>query len=235
MQQENDRLENIAKDSWYNRGANAKTILYSAKIFSRYWEMINCLELGPAEGMMTGILYDAFENLTVVEGAKTFCDDLKLRFPNANIIHSLFEEFTSHTCFDTIILGHVLEHVENPVEILKKAKEWLSPNGVICAAVPNARSLHRQAAVIMGLLPTEFSLNETDIHHGHRRVYTPETFRADFALAGLKVKHFGGYWLKPLSNAQIEQYWTMEMLDSFMQLGERYPDIAGEIYVIASN
>jgi hypothetical protein len=25
------------------------------------------------------------------------------------------------------------------------------------------------------------------------------------------------------------------MLDAFMQLGERYPDIAGEIYVVARN
>ena len=44
---------------------------------------------------------------------------------------------------------------------------------------------------------------------------------------------FGGYWIKPLSNGQIEQNWTAEMLEAFMELGERYPDIAGEIYVVA--
>jgi hypothetical protein len=32
----------------------------------------------------------------------------------------------------------------------------------------------------------------------------------------------------------METAWTAEMLEAFMQLGERYPDIASEIYVIAS-
>jgi hypothetical protein len=64
-------------------------------------------------------------------------------------------------------------------------------------------------------------------------VYDPESFRADFTAAGLRLELFGGYWLKPLSNAQIERDWDHRMLDAFMRLGERYPDIAAEIYVIA--
>jgi hypothetical protein len=109
----------------------------------------------------------------------------------------------------------------------------LHPQGRILAAVPNSRSLHRQAAVIMGLLEREDQLNDLDRHHGHRRVYNPESFRQDFLKAGLDIEVFGGYWLKPLSNGQIEETWTPQMLQAFMQLGERYPDIAGEIYVIA--
>jgi hypothetical protein len=123
--------------------------------------------------------------------------------------------------------------VEDPRLILQRARGWLAADGVICAAVPNARSLHRQAAVIMGLLASEYELNETDLHHGHRRVYDPDTLRADLAAAGLSVRTAGGYWIKPLSNAQLEATWTPEMLDAFMRLGERYPDIAGEIYVVA--
>jgi hypothetical protein len=40
--------------------------------------------------------------------------------------------------------------------------------------------------------------------------------------------------IKPISNAQIEETWTSEMLDAYMILGERYPEIAGEIYIVAS-
>ena len=87
----------------------------------------------------------------------------------------------------------------------------------------------------MGLLPAEDALNELDLHHGHRRVFNPESFRHCFIASGLDVEIFGGYWLKPVSNRQIEQDWTPEMLGAFMQLGERYPDIAAEIYVIAGN
>ena len=48
----------------------------------------------------------------------------------------------------------------------------------------------------------------TDHHHGHRRVYDPESFRRDFHAAGLRIEFFGGYWLKPVSNSQLEQHWT---------------------------
>ena len=230
---EQDNLENIAQNSLYAFGANKIMIEYSFKIFSRYIQGENILEMGPAEGVMTQLLYALDKKLTLVEGAKTFCDSLKERFPNAEVINSLFEEYQPSQTFDNIVLGHVLEHVENPIDILSRAANWLSPQGRILAAVPNSRSIHRQAAVIMGLLPFEEALNEMDKHHGHRRVFNPETYRQAFLQSGLEIDVFGGYWLKPLSSGQIEQTWTNEMLAAFMQLGERYPDIAGEIYIIA--
>lgn len=231
---EHDRLDGIASDSWYAKGANAATVAYSFEIFRRYFRGDRCLELGPAEGLMSPRLYEHFPALSLVEGAQKFADDLKVRYPRAKVHCSLFEDFSTTEEFDTIVLGHVLEHVDNPVDILSRAKQWLANDGVVLATVPNARSLHRQAAVNMGLLKEEHELNETDRHHGHRRVYDPEWFRADFRSAGLRIDAFGGYWMKPLSNAQIEAAWTPEMLRAFMELGERYPDIAAEIYVVAT-
>jgi hypothetical protein len=86
----------------------------------------------------------------------------------------------------------------------------------------------------MKLIPFEEAMSEKDIHHGHRRVYNPETFRRDFLAAGLSVEFFGGYWIKPLSDRQLEAHWTPEMLDAFMKLGERYPDISAEVCIVAS-
>lgn len=230
---ERQRLDSIAADSWYSRGLNSRSVEYCARVFSRFWHGCRCLEMGPAEGVMTPHLSRAFPELTLVEGAEAFCRDLRERFPGAEVIHSLFEDFAPAGTFDTVVLGHVLEHVDQPVEILRRAAECLAPDGIICCAVPNAHSLHRQAAVLMGILEAEHSLNPTDLHHGHRRVYHPESFHAEFLRAGLEIEHSGGYWLKPLANAQMEGAWSDEMLEAFFQLGERYPDLAGEIYVIA--
>src|ERR1700737_2507626 len=153
---------------------------------------------------------------------------------NSDSVKYCFKVARRHLVGESI-LGHVLEHVENPVDILSRAKQWLEPSrGRVFGAVPNSRSLHRQAAVIMGLLRQEDQLNEMDIHHGHRRVFNPETFRNTFSQAGLKIELFGGYWMKPVSNSQIQASWTPEMVEAFMALGERYPDIAGEIYVVAT-
>jgi 2-polyprenyl-3-methyl-5-hydroxy-6-metoxy-1,4-benzoquinol methylase len=233
MTAERDRLDGIAAHSTYGAGANRATIAHSFEVFRRFIRPGAVLEMGPAEGYMTEELADLGEPLTLVEGAAVFCEQLRARYPQAEVVHTLFEDFRPVRRFRSIVLGHVLEHVDDPVAILRLAREWLTADGRILAAVPNARSLHRQAAVIMGLLPFEEALNEADRRHGHRRVYTPETFRRDFRDAGLNIEVSGGYWLKPVSNAQIERDWTPEMLEAFMALGERYPDIAGEIYVVA--
>lgn len=229
------RLAEIASDSWYAKGVSGTMIQYTFRIFSRYLQPDRVLELGPAEGIMTALLAPVSKHLTIVDGSASFCDDLRKRFPQATVFHSLFEQFRTDQRFDTIVLGHVLEHVIDPVEILSLAKTWLAPQGRVLAAVPNARSLHRQAAVIMGMLPTEDTMNDLDRHHGHRRVFNPEGFRNAFTQAGLKIEVFGGYWIKPLSNRQIEETWSAEMVEAFMQLGERYPDIAAENYVVAGH
>ena len=231
---ERRRLDDIASVSLYGAGLNAATIAHSFRIFRRFLRPGSILELGPAEGHMTRKLAELGQPLTVVEGAEAFCEALRAELPRVQVVHALFEEFLPPRPFDNIVLGHVLEHVDDPVALLSRIRPWLSEAGRVLAAVPNARSLHRQAAVMMGLLAHEAALNDADRHHGHRRVYTPESFRRDFLDAGLSIEIFGGYWMKPLSNAQLERDWTPPMIDAFMNLGERYPDIAGEIYVDAN-
>ena len=230
---EKQKLDYIAKNNLYFKGVGAISAKYCFNIITRFFKGGTCLELGPADGFMTQYLIQYFNSVSCVEGSKILCENLMKNFKDIIVINSLFEEFETEKKFDAIILGHVLEHVEDPVLILKKAKNWLTHEGKIFVAVPNARSIHRQAAVIMGLLKNECELNETDHSIGHRRVYTPESLRGEFIEAGLKIEHYGGYWLKPLSNTQIDSCFTDSMIDAFMVLGERYPDIAAEIYVVA--
>lgn len=230
------RLDNVASDSWYTSPTAVATIEYSYQIFRRYFpqRLHRILEIGPAEGIMTQLLINDGVKPDILEGSTIFAENLRQQFPDLQIHSSLIENFQPSYLYDVIILGHVLEHVDDPVLILSTIRNWLVPKtGVILAAVPNARSIHRQAAVVMGLIPHEETMSEKDIHHGHRRIYTPETFRRDFTLAGLTIEFFGGYWLKPLSDRQLEESWTSEMLYAFMKLGERYPDIAAELVIVA--
>ena len=229
------RLEDIADRSLYSRGVMETAIRHCFDVLQRHLRRGPVLELGPAEGVMTDLLATATSDLTVVDGSARFCAQIAARLPQVQVHHALFEAFEPVRRYQTIVLGHVLEHVEHPVALLRRVAAWLDDSDDACvfAAVPNARSLHRQAAVGMGLLPSEDALNSMDVHHGHRRVFNPESLRACFVQAGLKVRVFGGYWLKPVSNRQMEEHWTAAMLQAFMELGERYPDIAGEIYVVA--
>lgn len=242
MNNENEYLESVARslDYAYIDGVNLDTVRHNGKIFSRFLKRgepeESILELGPAEGAMTDILYPQFPyDYTVVDAVKSYIDILKEKHSGIKGEASLFEDYQPNRIFDNIIMGHVLEHVERPVDILKRCKSWLKPKGKIMLSVPNCNSIHRQAAVIMGLQKTVKDLSEMDRTHGHRRVYSRQELADDFEQAGFHIIKMGGYWLKPLSNAQIEATWTQSMVDAFMTLGEEYPEIAAEIYIIADN
>lgn len=190
-----------------------------------------CLELGPAEGEMTQFLIRDFEHLTIVDGSS----ELLAKIPeqeNLFKVHALFEEFEPEEAYDSIILEHVLEHVDDPVALMARVKAWLSPNGRLFLGVPNGNSLHRLVAVKMGMLDHPCQLNSRDLALGHRRVYTPATFSAEIALSGLSVLEMGGVYFKPLSNAQIQENWTEEMIQGFYELGKDFPEFAAEIYAV---
>lgn len=189
------------------------------------------LELGPADGQMTRLLIHDFDHLTVVDGASDLLDRIP-EAPNLVKVHALFEHYRPDAPFNTIIMDHVLEHVEHPVALLRRVRRWLAPGGRILAGVPNGRSIHRLAAVKMGLLGDPCALNARDVALGHRRVYTPETFRHDLEQAGLVVVEMGGVFFKPLSNRQIEEHWTEEMIRGFYELGKDFPEYAAEIYAV---
>jgi len=233
--QEKDRLDSIAKTSLYATLTGVLTIKYSYTIFKRYLaDVVDVLEIGPAEGIMTELLVSDGFKVTCVEGSEFFCKALKERFPDLEVHNVLLENFNPAKKYGAIILGHVLEHVDDPVKILKMARNWIHPkSGKILAAVPNAKSLHRQAAVAMGLILSEYTMSEKDVHHGHRRIYDHESFARDFINAGFKIEKMGGYWIKPLPDKQLEEQWSNGQLEAYLQLGERYPEIAAEIYVVA--
>jgi len=231
---ESEKLQLIATQFGYSNGIMQSSIAYCFGILLDHLVPGNILELGPAEGVMTSMLHGTQRHLSVVEGSTKFCEMIKAKHPDVDVFNTLFEQFQPAGKFNNIVLGHVLEHVEDPEALLMQIKGWLAPGGIVFAAVPNASSLHRQAAVLMGLLVTENTLNSADIDHGHRRVFNPAEFLKIFKNTAYSIKKTGGYWLKPLSNKQIEDNWTPEMIAAFMRLGEKYPDIAGEIYLVAA-
>jgi 2-polyprenyl-3-methyl-5-hydroxy-6-metoxy-1,4-benzoquinol methylase len=203
---------------------------YSLEIVRRHLVGEKILEVGPADGHMTRGLSDF--HLTLVEPSETLCQTLGKSFPRAKVICSLIEDFVPSECFDSILLCHVLDNVRDPEEVVRLAERWLSVAGRIIAIVSNRDSLHRQAAVQMGVLPAVDAFSERDKGQGKRRIFNQEEFRRLFSSAGLQIELFGGYWLKPLSNRQMER-WTPEMIDAFFVLGERYPEIAAEMYIVA--
>lgn len=192
------------------------------------------LEMGCGDGEITQFLVNHFSDINVVDGSEIMLSKCKSRLADINIKYDLsyFEEFKPERKFDTILMTHILEHVEEPVQLLKKAAKWLSDRGRILLAVPNAGSIHRRVAVKMGILQVPHELNPQDILLGHKRVYYKESLIDDCLSAGLTVHKFGGVMLKPLTNRDIESNWSSEMVEGFIQLGDDFPELCAEIYAV---
>ena len=191
------------------------------------------LELGPASGYMTKSLVNHFEILHLVEGSRKLLDTIP-NYPNIVKHHTLFEYFETNLIFDTIIMSHVLEHIADPVLILKKIYNWLKPGGVLLLSVPNAKSIHRMVAVQMGLLASEYELNQRDLELGHYRVYDTLILKEHINATELKILESGGYFLKPVSNGQIESNWNQEMINGFYKVGKYFQDNCAEIFVVCT-
>ena len=233
----NDRDQKVMDSSaFYNQeilNIDYKQADLVYRSIKKYFKGETGLELGPASGYMTESLVNDFPILHLIEASKTLIDQIP-EYPNVTKHCSMFEDFKSDIKFDTIIMSHVLEHIENPLEVLTKIKDWLKDDGVFIISVPNAKSLHRMAAVKMGLLQSEYTLNERDHSLGHYRVYDLNSLSKDVTAIGLKITHTGGSFLKPLSNGQIEQYWTNEMVEGFFELGKEFPGNCAEIFVVCT-
>jgi 2-polyprenyl-3-methyl-5-hydroxy-6-metoxy-1,4-benzoquinol methylase len=208
---------------------------YRVSTMQPYFRPGAALELGTGGGHCTAKLAKHFTTMDSVEGSADLADRLRTRGLPANVdLHvSYFESFEPPRKYDDIFMIQILEHVENPVAVLAKYRNALNDGGRVFITVPNAQSIHRLAAVEMGLLQSAETLNEIDLNAGHRRVYTPASMASDLHRAGFRLVFRGGLFVKPLSNTQIATQWTESMIRAFHEIAPYLPDHAAEVVAIA--
>lgn len=213
---------------------------YMMRTFSPFFVPGKALQLGCAHGDQTVDLYKVYQDLTVVDAAPEFLEKVRQKgLVSVRLVESLFEEFETEEKFHMIMISHVLEHLQDPVSVLKKFKRFLAPGGHFFLVVPNGQAPSRQIAVQMGLLRHCGDLSEADLKHGHRRVYFLDTLERDAREAGLQIFQRGGIFFKPLANFQLEAlmdspFLSPEFMEGCYQLGFHHPTLCASIYTICS-
>ena len=190
--------------------------------------------MGCATGELTSLLVEGTGDYHVVEGSMRNIEVARTRAPAAVFHHALFEDFEPPKPFSDILLVCALEHVEDPVDILRRAARWMEPAGRIHIVVPNAESLHRYVGVSMGMLGTIKDLSESDVRIGHRRVYDVGALVADVRDAGLETLHWQGIFLKIVSNRQMLG-WDPALITALDDVATRFPANASELYALATS
>jgi 2-polyprenyl-3-methyl-5-hydroxy-6-metoxy-1,4-benzoquinol methylase len=169
------------------------------------------LDLGCNDGLITKELCKRFSRVVGVDASQTHIEAARRRVPEAVFHIALIEEFDpGDEFFDTIYMLNLLEHLDNPVEALKRVKSWLSPHGYVIIHVPNALSLSRRIGQKMGLISNLYELTSQDIEGGHKRFYDSQSLEQDIIASGLKVESMGSIFLKPFSNPQMEWFVNCE-------------------------
>lgn len=212
---------------------------FMVEAFEPFFNKGNCLELGSFKGGFTKRLMDHFNDITCVEGSDEAIAEAKDKFGDKiKFVNALFEEVKLAEKYDNIVLTHVLEHLDNPVSVLKRVNdEWLSDNGRFFLVCPNANAPSRQIAVKMGLITHNSAVTPAEDKHGHRITYTLDTLERDAKAAGLKVVHRSGIFFKALANFQWDRLLNTDIIsDEYLQgcyqLGQVYPDLCSSIFLM---
>ena len=189
------------------------------------------LNLGLGNGKTSKILDEFVKEQTVVEGSKKIIDLFSFKSHKTTFVESYFENYNTDKKFEVILANHVLEHVNDPVELMKaKFSNWLMNDGIIFVTVPNAKSLHRLIGKEMELLKCEYDLNNSDREGGHQRVYDISILKDHIEKAGFEIVDFGGYNIKLVSLMQMKD-WSQALLDAIFEVSKKMPpDICANIW-----
>lgn len=193
------------------------------------------LELGLGHGYTTSIFSNYFEKHTVLEGSHAIIANFKKRYPDckSKIVETYFENFTSAEKFDVIVMGFILEHVDNPIAILTYFKQFLNVNGKVFIAVPNAEVLNRRLGHLSGILPNMQQLSENDFMLGHKRYYTLQSLTGDVINANYEISLTEGIYLKPLTTQQmISLNLNRKIIDALCSVGVKYPELCCGILML---
>lgn len=212
----------------YDFDNNIQLNWYPHRVLRLAKDAKSILELGLGHGFTTDIFSKHFDRHLVLDASPAVIENFRKKFPHchAEIIETYFEKFVSDEKFDLIVLGFILEHVDNPVEIMHYYKRFLSAQGKMFVAVPNAEVLNRKLGYLAGLLDDMQRLSDHDRMCGHKRYYTVKSLTEEVRRAGYEIEKIEGIYLKPFTTAQmISLNFDQKVIDALCSVGVDYPEL----------
>jgi len=167
-------------------------------------DFINVLDIGGGSGWLAGLLRDIDPRIVktqivdIDQGAKSLAEDAGHRFFCGRI-----EDFATNDRYHAILMLNLIEHVADPIAVLKKTSELLAPGGRIYVKTPNFRALDA----------TLFKDKNWGGYHCPRHfvLFSRESFSLAASKAGLAVDDFG--------YTQGAPFWSVSILEMLRRWG----------------
>lgn len=134
-------------------------------------------------GASTGAMLDLFKEVGFETWGVEPSESAKISQSKGHkITKNYFEKAKfSSNFFDLVIMNHTLEHLDNPVLVLKKIYKILKPKGILLVDVPNAGGLG--SIILKDKWPYKLPLE-------HKHQFTKESLSAIFKESRFKITHF---------------------------------------------
>jgi 2-polyprenyl-3-methyl-5-hydroxy-6-metoxy-1,4-benzoquinol methylase len=134
-----------------------------------------------------------------------------------------FEELGHNNQYDVVLLGEVLEHFNDPVDILKKIKVLLNTKGKVVITAPNMPSLRNRIKFgILGIFP--------DNNPEHKFYFDNERFSKVISSADYEVSHFETKYANMQYSSKIIAYLEDILLSSWFTY--LFPNSGDTIFAI---
>ena len=201
---------------------------YPKRIIIRTGSVDALLELGLGHGHTARWFNKICNKHLILDGSSVVVDRFAVENPDfsGEIRTVLFEDYESEMSFDVIVMGFILEHVDDPKQILTKFRKNLRPGGKLYIAVPNAKSMNRRIGLELGLIDDIYSLNDNDYALGHKRQYCIESLKQEVSDAGYVVTHEEGIYLKPLPLPILKTLPEFQRnLEAMCEVGVEFPQL----------
>ncbi|MDC1160486.1 methyltransferase domain-containing protein [Luminiphilus sp.] len=201
---------------------------YPKRIINRTGSVDSLLELGLGHGYTACCFNKVCNRHVILDGSSVVVDQFTADNPDfsGEVRTVFFEDYDSDMLFDVVVMGFILEHVDDPRQILEKFKKNLRPGGKLYIAVPNAKSMNRRIGLELGLIDDIYSLNDNDHALGHKRQYCLESLKQEVSDAGYVVTHEEGIYLKPLPLPILKTLPEFQRnLEAMCEVGVDFPQL----------
>ena len=136
------------------------------------------LDVGCGNGILMQFLSKKLPNLhcTGIDGHAIALKLARERVPHARLILQNFlriSKWNQREKYDAVTLLDVIEHLDNPIQLLQSLRKHVASNGILVVSVPAFQSLW----------------SKRDVFLGHRKRYTKKVLMTEMHAAGWEVVH----------------------------------------------
>lgn len=144
------------------------------KFLSEIRKPSNILDIGAADGYLGAILNQQGHNIFGIESHAELAEKARPHYKNLYIADVENFDFSQCGQFDYVILADVLEHLRDPVRVLRRVEKCLSGRGEIIISLPNVAHLFVRLSLLFG----RFEYRDRGIlDQTHLRFFTLSTMR----------------------------------------------------------